>query len=88
VNGWRLALALVGVFGGGWVLGSWRSLIHRDHWQARALVAEVNTDHQLCQVTETAMSNFIAYQEHELDAYRAGTDLADEAEMYLQEREP
>ena len=85
MNGWRLVASLLFAFGVGWIICSWRSLIRYEHWMRRALVAEANVDHALCEVTERAMANFIAYQERELDAYRAGKDVGDEAEEYLRD---
>ena len=63
-----------------------------EYWMRRALVAEANTTHKLCQVIEDShrkviaeQHKFIAKQEDLLDTYRAGKDVGDEAEEYLRD---
>ena len=56
-----------------------------EYWMRRALVAEANTDHALCKVTDMFKDNYIDRLEREVDAYRAGKDVGDEAEEYLRD---
>lgn len=91
MNGWRLAAGLLGMFGGGYTLASWRALIRNEETQVRlyrrALVAEANVDHALCKTTENAMAGFIAKQEELLDTYRAGKTTGEQAEAWLSEQD-